>query len=75
MRRTGKYYYLNLILAFLPIIGAIMMALMDNKPRWTDWVNPFPHGIGTGGNGKITRMLMFDVSHADFTAILKSLHF
>jgi len=53
MRRTGKYYYLNLFLAFIPIVGAIMMARMGQKPRWTDWLNPFPHGIGTGGNGKL----------------------
>jgi hypothetical protein len=53
MRRTGKYYYLNLLLAFLPLVGAIMMARMGQKPRWTDWLNPFPHGIGTGGNGKV----------------------
>lgn len=52
MRRTGRYYSLNLTLAFMTIIGTVMMACMDGKPRWTDWLNPLPHGIGTGGNGK-----------------------
>lgn len=48
---TGKYYYLNLTCAILPAIGAAAMVLMDQKPRWTDWLNVFPHGIGSGGNG------------------------
>lgn len=51
MRRTGKYYYLNATLAFLPAIGALMMIRMDETSRWTDWINVFPHGIGIGGNG------------------------
>ena len=30
------------------------MVLMDQKPRWTDWLNVFPHGIGSGGNGTLS---------------------
>ena len=51
MRRTGKYYYLNLIAAALPIVSAAMMCFMNTTPRWTDWMNPLPNGIGVGANG------------------------
>lgn len=56
MRRTGKYYYLNLTLAFLPSLGSAAMALMTSTPRWTDWANPFLTGIGAGGN--VTALLI-----------------
>jgi hypothetical protein len=51
MRKTGKYYYLNLTVAALPMVSAALMYLMNTTPRWTDWVNCLPGGIGTGANG------------------------
>ena len=53
MRRTGKYYWLNLSVAFVPIIGFAMMMFMSSKPRVTDWLNCIPTGVGIGANGKL----------------------
>lgn len=53
MRKTGKYWKLNLTVAALPIVSAIGFYFMDTQPRWTDWINCVPGGIGTGANGKL----------------------
>ena len=43
-----------------------MMASMNEKPRWTDWINPLPNGIGTGANVTIVLIaLIASVDRAD----------
>lgn len=51
MRRTGKYYVLNLTLAALPIASSVLLATrVDKEASWTDWVLVIPTAVGTGGN-------------------------
>ena len=51
MRRTGKYYVLNLTLAALPIASSVLLAtIVDKEASWTDWVLVIPTAVGTGGN-------------------------
>ncbi|CAD6578235.1 MAG: hypothetical protein CYPHOPRED_000485 [Cyphobasidiales sp. Tagirdzhanova-0007] len=63
MRLTGKYYYLNILSAAAPLIGAITMANMDQIPRWTDWIVCVPNGIGIGSN--VTVLLIALLANVD----------
>ena len=66
MRSTGKYYYLNMVSAGLPILSAVMMAFMDQSRRWTDWINLLPNGLGTGSNVTVVLIaLLAQVDRAD----------
>ncbi|GAA93378.1 uncharacterized protein L969DRAFT_19050 [Mixia osmundae IAM 14324] len=64
MRRTGKYWWLIVGSAGLPIVAFIIMVMLDrNSPAWLTWIAVIPSGFGY--SSLITSLLIALISTAD----------
>lgn len=65
MRRSGRYYSLNIVVMAIFILGAVLMCTFTlESPMWMTFLYPVPMGFGYGGLLTITLIAMISsVAH------------